>query len=260
MLFSSSSSRDIQNDDDAKNEMKISKLKRDLTSLATQTRRGFEATSQDRKAALSIINQLARYNPTLEPAAAYYKTTNKSAASSTAPSLAGKWTLLYTDAPDITSLQQNSLAELGRIGQECEPPFIRNVIEWKKPAWAANLPLSGKQRESRLLQKVVTEASASADKPTTVNLAVAGLSIESSIQENDSSSTSTTTTNLLEQMEQEGWLPTLLKKSPINLQGPWRPPFGQFEILYLDDEFRMIRTGQGYVAVNRRHTAMEDWF
>ena len=90
---------------------------------------------------------------------------------------------------------------------------------------------------------------------------MAGLSIESVNYDykNDGSDT-TRSTGLQEEVEQQGLLPALLKRSPIDLQGPLRPPFGKFEILYLDDEFRMIRTGQGYIAVNRRNSATDDWF
>jgi PAP_fibrillin len=181
MLSSSSSNeaepgaKEEKNQDDS-NAKTIDKLKKDLTSLAARTLRGFEATSKDRKAARAMIDELARFNPTREPAAAYYKNDYGRASTSTAsstPTLAGKWTLIYTDAPDITSLQQSITAELGRIGQECEPPYIRNVIEWKKPSWAANLPWSGTEKSSqessaRIIQKVVTEGSATPDRPTTV--------------------------------------------------------------------------------------------
>jgi hypothetical protein len=88
---------------------------------------------------------------------------------------------------------------------------------------------------------------------------VAGLSFES--VSDDKNSDTTNSKSLQEEIERQGLLPALLKRSPINLQGPWRPPFGKFEILYLDDEFRMIRTGQGFVAVNRRNSApVDDWF
>merc|ERR1711935_241386 len=96
-------------------------------------------------------------------------------------SISGKWTLIYTDAPDITGLDTSrnpfSTATLGRIGQDCNPPFVKNVIEWKRPSWASSLPFSGNEN-SRILQKVVTSASASPDKPNLVNLKIAGLELE----------------------------------------------------------------------------------
>ena len=67
-------------------------------------------------------------------------------------------------------------AKLGRIGQECSPPFIKNVIEWKRPEWAKRLPFSGTD-DSRVMQKVAIEAQASRDEPLVVNLKIAGLDL-----------------------------------------------------------------------------------
>ncbi|OLP79064.1 COP9 signalosome complex subunit 8 [Symbiodinium microadriaticum] len=41
------------------------------------------------------------------------------------------------------------------------------------------------------------------------------------------------------------------KAFKVNLRGPLSAPFGKFEILYLDEEIRIIRTGQGWYSVNR---------
>jgi hypothetical protein len=49
----------------------------------------------------------------------------------------------------------------------------------------------------------------------------------------------------------------LLKNNPVKLRGPLKAPFGKFEILYLDEDMRIIKTGQGYYAVNIRG---EVWF
>ncbi|CAE6940033.1 unnamed protein product [Symbiodinium natans] len=43
-----------------------------------------------------------------------------------------------------------------------------------------------------------------------------------------------------------------LRALKVNLRGPLSLPFGKFEILYLDEEIRIIRTGQGWYSVNRR--------
>ena len=51
------------------------------------------------------------------------------------------------------------------------------------------------------------------------------------------------------------WTSSTVSLSPLN------PPFGRFEVLYLDDDFRAIRTYQNFVACNRRITQPEDeWF
>ena len=54
-----------------------------------------------------IVNDLSAISPTVEPAAAYYK----DASFSTGSTLSGKWTLIYTDAPDITSLEGGPLSK-----------------------------------------------------------------------------------------------------------------------------------------------------
>lgn len=188
----------------------------------------------------------------------------------------GKWQLIYTDAPDIVSLDSSknpfSTAKLGRIGQECSPPYIKNVIEWLRPDWAKDLPFSGTD-QSRILQKVVTAASATPTKPLLVNLKVAGFELEAGTTKmtgrgdsdgNGMSTTTTTTTSsssdLMNRIQREGIPAGLLSFNPVDLKGPVNTPFGQFEILYLDDELRMIRTGQNYLAVNRRLAPDEEWF
>ena len=65
-------------------------------------------------------------------------------------------------------------AKLGRIGQECSPPFIKNVIEWKRPDWASSLPFSG-TKSSRVLQKVCCKGSSNPSKPAVVDLKLVGL-------------------------------------------------------------------------------------
>lgn len=219
-------------------------LKDDLVALAASTRRGFVASRKDRDRAKRIIHELSKLSPTDEPAAAYY-TNNAQATSEDGPSLAGKWTLLYTDAPDITSLDSPvSIQKLGRIGQECNPPLIKNVIEWKRPDWASSFPFSGDDN-SRILQKVVTEGSSSpADNPT-VDLKLVGFEISGT---NDNGSIGSDTMN---------GPAAFFEQNPIKLQGPLKGPFGKFDILYLDDDMRITKTYQGYYAVNIRE---EEWF
>lgn len=225
-------------------------LKDDLVALAATTRRGFSASRTDRDKAKKIINKLSKYSPTDEPAAAYY--TDGDGSSSARSTLTGKWTLIYTDAPDITSLDGGpfSTAKLGRIGQECDPPTIKNVIEWQRPDWASSLPFSGGE-SSRVLQKVVTEGSATPDNPKMVDLKLLGLEL-TGVDESDESG-------------QEGGLNALLngpaalfQNNPVKLQGPLKGPFGRFNILYLDHDMRITKTYQGYLAVNVREE--NAWF
>ena len=220
------------------------RIQKELLKLAESTNRGFSASSTERKRARELIFDLARFNPTAEPAAPYYET---SSATTSGPTLAGTWTLVYTDAPDITSLENSGpLAKLGRIGQECDPPLIKNVIEWQRPDWSKSLPFSGSD-DSRVFQKVCTEATASPDNPFMVNLKLVGIEVVGR---------GGNTTSLEETIQQgpAAWF----QANPVELRGPLTAPFGQFEVLYLDDRLRIIKTGQNYVAVNMRNEV--DWF
>ena len=251
-------------DDDAVviGDDQVSMLKAELLTIAGKTNRGFRASRNEQSRIKEIIFQLRSLNPTVEPASSYYEGAASSVASDN-NTLAGKWTLLYTDAPDITSLDTSQLpfstAQLGRIGQECSPPYIKNVIEWKRPDWARNLPFTGSD-DSGILQKVVTSATASPDMPRIVNLKVAGLELLSAGSSSSSSSTSSMGADLPSRIREDGIIGGLLGANPVELKGPWNPPFGQFEILYLDKEFRIIKTYQNYLAVNRRIKPGEEWF
>ena len=108
--------------------------------------------------------------------------------------------------------------------------------EWMKPDWASGLPFSGSEN-SRVLQKVVCEGSASPSDPSTVDLKILGLELEG---EGDSGPAS------------------ILGNNPVKLQGPLSAPFGKFDILYLDETMRITKTYQGYYAVNLRDD--DEWF
>lgn len=256
--------------------MMVQDLKQRLFELSDRTNRGFKASSNDQRLARTIIYELATFNPTPEPAKDYYDSAfSTSSSTTTATSLndgttiSGKWTLIYTDAPDITSLDTTdnpfivSTAQLGRIGQECSAPYIKNVIEWTKPKWASNLPFSGSD-QSRILQKVVTSAMSSPQTPLIVNLKVAGLELVAGDTNQDPQKTVSSGTNrddVWTRFQKDGLPVGFLSMNPIDLKGPFNPPFGQFEVLYLDDDVRMIRTNQNFLAVNRRIVNTEDeWF
>ncbi|GAX24981.1 hypothetical protein FisN_2Lh260 [Fistulifera solaris] len=243
-------------------ERKRLKLKRELKDLGEQSDRGFRATLKEQNEVRQLIFQLAALNPTPAPAEAYFSTTD--ATNTGVASARGKWTLIFTDAPDITSLKSpfNTLAELGRIGQECEPPTITKVIEWKAPDWVLQSPFVldlWKGRidggEPRILQKVVTDASASPQAPSKVFLKLSGFKIEGPPVKGlrDAS-------DLSGFISENGVVAGGLQRFPINLQGPLSAPFGEFEILYLDEEMRITRTGQNYYAVNLRDSPVTEWF
>ena len=232
---------------------KAIRLKDDLIAIAASTRRGFSASKNDREKVNKIVNELSMYSPSDQPAAAYYSEGSRDSTNvNNGASLAGKWTLIYTDAPDITSLDGGPLstAKLGKIGQECSPPYIKNVIEWKKPDWAMSLPFTGSE-SSRILQKVCCEASSNPANPKEVDLKLVGLEISGSNDNNVSENGSDLSNKILNGPA------GLLEGSPINLRGPLTAPFGKFEILYLDYEMRITRTFQGFTAVNIRE---DTWF
>ena len=248
------------------------RLKQELLTLGVSTNRGFKATRSEREQAIKIIDELARYNPTSEPAWPYYDDTQKAASTSTTnPSVAGKWTLVYTDAPDITSLDSTPTAKLGRIGQECIPPYVKNVIEWKRPDWASSLPFSGDDN-SRVLQ-VSTKGTASPSSPLTLDLKLAGIELltDNNINDDDDGGTATTDNDnnnnfptdprkFIDSITKKGLPAGLLFLNPINLEGPITAPFGKATILFLDEQVRVLRTYQNYVAVNIRCTEQDEWF
>lgn len=221
-------------------DVTASELKSSLSSLAHSTKRGFSANAAEKRSAQKICEELSKLNPTPEPASPFYEQTQDVENSNL--TLCGKWTLLYTDAPDITSLEgQGGIlpsAKLGRIGQECVPPFIKNVIEWQRPDWAKSLPFSGSD-DSRIFQKVVCEATSNPDQPLKVDLKLVGLEVLGS---DDSKS---------------GGPAQILEKNPLELKGFLKAPFGSFRVLYLDEDMRIIKTVQNFLAVNIREEA---WF
>ncbi|KAL7552628.1 hypothetical protein ACHAWF_015861, partial [Thalassiosira exigua] len=130
-------------------------------------------------------------------------------------------------------------AKLGRIGQECDPPSIKNVIEWRRPEWASSLPFGGGGggESDRVLQKVCCEGSATPEKPNEVDLKILGLEVTGALL---------------------GGPAAWFERNPVQLRGPLRALFGKFEILYLDDDMRITETYQGYFAVNVREES--EWF
>mmetsp|Transcript_17985 Transcript_17985/g.32609 ORF Transcript_17985/g.32609 Transcript_17985/m.32609 type:complete len:330 (-) Transcript_17985:481-1470(-) len=245
-------------------------IKGQILSLAASTERGFEAAPSERDQMKDLILDLADTfdGAAAEPAAPYYEDAEIRYYDDDKPTLEGSWTLVYTDAPDITGLDAGNskllplppLAQLGRIGQSCKPPYITNVIEWIKPSWAQKLPsflLPGEDTNARILQKVVTEAKAVPSRPTQVDLTLVGLDITARMSYDDDDDD--TSENILQEaIKEKGLLAGFLKTNPLELRGPLTTPFGKFTILYVDDELRIIRTYQNYVTINTRNK--EEWF
>jgi len=217
------------------------RLRDELLSLSNATNRGFQASPAQRNRAKDIILDLAKFNPTIEPATPYYPeyTVNSNDTTQT-NTLAGKWDLIYTDAPDITSLDTSrnplATATLGRIGQECEPPYIKNVIEWKKPEWLDQLPLPlAGTSSSRILQKVCTKATATDENPKQVDLELVGIDLVAPSTFPDECVSYSIDDNKLQQdIRRDGLVRGFLKNNPLELRGPLTAPFGRFEVFYLD--------------------------
>lgn len=186
--------------------------RQDLLDTIATLERGFSATEQDKEAMRAKIDTLASLSPAADPAT----------------QLGGDWTLLYTDAPDILGIPSGPFASLGRIGQEIDPAAstITNVIEYVPSPLAAGL--AGFASEDELVQRVITEYEVAS--PTSVDLKISGFGLQPrrvlGVQ-----------------------LPDFAR---FQARGPLSLPFGKFEILYLDDEIRIVRTYQGWYSVNRR--------
>ena len=86
---------------------KVIKLKDDIIALADKTRRGFTSSRAERREVNQRVNELATFSLSDEPAASYYEDTPIDSIST----ITGKWTLVYTDAPDITSLEGGPLSK-----------------------------------------------------------------------------------------------------------------------------------------------------
>lgn len=186
--------------------------RRALLKAIEPLERGFTATSESRAAVSERIKLLIELNPITEPAS----------------QLGGSWTLLYTDAPDILFLPTTPFSSLGYIGQEIDDNAgtITNVIQWQPSSMVAGLASFVSQ--DTFTQRVITEYRAKS--PTEVELTVRGLGVAP---------------GKIMGME----LPEALK---IDAIGPIGLPFGNFQILYQDDEIRITRTDQGWYSVSQR--------
>lgn len=72
---------------------KADSIKKELLQLAKRTERGFRANAAEKKQARELIFDLAKNNPTREPARGYYEKPAKEKEDSDEPSTVGKWTV-----------------------------------------------------------------------------------------------------------------------------------------------------------------------
>lgn len=212
-----------------------------LVDMVEPLDRGFKCTKSERGRVEKLLDELSKVNPTEEPGAAFYEEGQSGGDDpdqiGAKPSIAGRWRLIYTDAPDIIALGDNQLAELGRIGQECDAvaKTISNVIEWSPPSWlksgvvANSFPFTDDQVE----QRIVLRASSDKGSPFRVQLFVEGFDLVP-----------------------QKFLGSSTPPNALRLRGPLsgKIPFGAFDVLYLDDTLRAVRTSQGFYAVNIRET------
>lgn len=122
--------------------------------------RGFSATEEQRSMIREKIDELVRWNPSLEPA----------------KKLGGEWTLIYTNAPDILNIPTTPFSSIGRIGQEIDSTkgIIANVIEYRPSSLASGLKEAA--TEDALVQRVYTEYTVTSEN--SVELQIRGLGVD----------------------------------------------------------------------------------
>lgn len=187
-----------------------------LLSAISTLGRGFLAREVDQQEVTSLLQALSKFSPVEEPTAR----------------LGGEWTLLYTDAPDILGIPTGPLSSLKRIGQEIDAVAgtITNVIEYEPSATAAQLAglIGGQVSEDMVVQRVITGYTPAS--ATEVELKIRGLSF---------------TPTKVFGVE----IPEFAR---FKAEGPLSLPFGFFEILYMDDDLRIVQTRQGWYSINER--------
>jgi hypothetical protein len=215
-------------------------LKADLLDAVQYLSMGAKAKSLDKENVKSLVDQLvAMGDGVADPAAAFYSEADCAACAAGQYSIAGRWKLVYTDSPDVLALSLNPLAGLERIGQLCDAraKTITNAIEWKPPAILSSIPFDSLPFKmpydplaERLEQRIVLKAKSSPSTPRRVELSVEGLDL----------------------------VPTRVfgqTAAAVELRSPLAAqlPFGSFDVLYLDDSLRIVKTVQGgFIAVNVR--------
>ena len=140
----------------------------------------------------------------------------------------GNWTLAWTDAPDILGLDSPApLARLGRVGQEITADSIVNVIEWVPNDLARTF--LGADGNDSVEQRVILAYTKTGDA---VDCRLKGVGLRP-----------------------RQVLAKKVRKRPLDLVGPADLPFGAFDVLFNDGDLRVVKTRQGYFAVNVKRTA-----
>ena len=92
---------DNLNDSTSEDDQEIAEVKNELLALASETNRGFSANRQQQQRARELSKQLEKLNPTSEPLYPFYpENVAENLTPRESPSLAGKWTLVYTDVSE----------------------------------------------------------------------------------------------------------------------------------------------------------------
>ena len=142
----------------------------------------------------------------------------------------GDWTLLWTDAPDITGLGSSLpfAPTLGRIGQEISAAdgTVVNVIEWRPASLLTTL--RSELSEDSVEQRVVTGFTEATPGDVKLVLKGAGLRPRRVLNRD-------------------------LELGPYDTTGLFSLPFGEFKVLYNDGSLRVVKTGQNFYSVNERY-------
>jgi PAP_fibrillin len=85
---------------------RIRAVKRDLSRALVGLDRGLNCSPEARAAVLDLAEQLQELNPTPEPCLAFQYCTSR---------VAGTWTLLFSDAPDVTLLGLAPGVAIGKV-------------------------------------------------------------------------------------------------------------------------------------------------
>ena len=205
----------------------VADVKARLMQLVEPLDRGFGASEDAKQQVRQVLGELEALGPSV-------------IAAERVPMLQGRWRLVFSDAPDIVrnTMPLGPLSAVGEIRQEIGAPDmggtfeIANIIEVLPPEAVraiGSLPVGNDSTE----QRVLLDAQAAAPPSSRVELTLRGSELRPK--------------TLLGQAL-DGILP------PLRLQGPkaLALPFGSFDIIYVDDTLRVVRTNQGYWGVNVR--------
>eukprot|EP00929_Paragymnodinium_shiwhaense_P113908 TRINITY_DN82212_c0_g1_i1.p1 TRINITY_DN82212_c0_g1~~TRINITY_DN82212_c0_g1_i1.p1 ORF type:complete len:274 (+),score=30.27 TRINITY_DN82212_c0_g1_i1:70-891(+) len=185
----------------------------EIQAAAKRTDRGTAMSAQERRDIRRLLTDLARLNPTARPAEAW---DNPPGAT-----LVGEWNLIWSDAPDVARPSDVKVGQRIEIADDGRKT-VTNVVDVPLPV------LTNVGAVTNL--NVITRANPVSS--SRVDLRIVGI-------------------DAARGSEWPAWLPflNLFSLLPKNQDGS---PFGAFDVLYLDDEFRITRTNSGYFSINQR--------